>query len=469
MLFSYKVSGNPILEHVDIPIQRGKVVLLTGVENSAFGLLGGIISGLFPLEDRIDIPGVAELVAPFTGSVEVIEGELPERAVYLGPDPEKHLFFSHVHEEIYAQTGKGEDQSSVLQRFGLREDLLRRKVSTLSGGEKVKLALSIAFSQAVDCIVLHGVIPWLDHEGRRALLHAIVEKKRQGVSIVILEQEIDILKEYTDHILFFKGKTLEPYLEERRAHSEKALLGVSTRLLNELKKERSEEAVLRFDSVQFFYDQQKRDVFHLEDLSFVFYASRIYGLIGENGAGKSTIARLILRTEKPLSGNIRFLDKDISLLQRGELVEKICFLGQFPEQFIILSNVEEYKRYAERSGNSLSRSLLAKYFCEEKTLPVSMLSPLQLKILSVSAFISEETRLIIFDEPTWGIDQEGKCTLLEMLSDGMKGLPNASILMITHDLDFIRRLNAEILLLSGGRISAWQDGEDTTLKARGSV
>ena len=98
MVFSYRVGNHYILENVFIPLEKGSLTLLTGVEGIKFSLIGGIVSGLFPVEERDVFPSVEELVKYFTGELRIREGNIPSKSYYIGPDPEKHLLFSRVYE-----------------------------------------------------------------------------------------------------------------------------------------------------------------------------------------------------------------------------------------------------------------------------------------------------------------------------------------------------------------------------------
>ena len=131
MIFTYKVRDQYILENINIPLARGKIILLTGIENISFSILGGIISGLFPVEEKEALPQIEELIKYFTGELIISDGKVPSKAFYLGPDPEKHLLFSRVGEEIYAQThiGNKENQFEILSRFGLGQQFIDRKIS----------------------------------------------------------------------------------------------------------------------------------------------------------------------------------------------------------------------------------------------------------------------------------------------------------------------------------------------------
>ncbi len=448
-----------MLKNIKIPLEPAKVILLTGDENRGFELLGGIVAGLFPV-DVTDMVGHLELlVRDLGGELDIIEGRIPRSSVYLGPDPERHLLFARVDEEIYAQTGLLRNQNTVLERFGLGASFAERRISTLSGGEKMRLALAIAFSKSAQCTLLHGIVPWLDTEGKKKLEEEIEKVRQRGGCVLILEQEIEGLLSIADNIFYFKKNTLIPGNREKFAQRRGSVHSILGRIARTVKKNPNTSELLRFDTVRFQYERTLHDGFQLADVSFSLNNSSVYGLIGDNGAGKSTIAKIIMGLELPASGTVYFLDKDIQSIPRSDLVRNVCYVGQFPEQQITLSTVDQYRKKANRAGNEISEALLRMYFDDKKQYPIALLSPLDMKILCLSAFICEDTRLVILDEPTWGIDAEGESRLCEIVLSIVLHISDISILIISHDRGFIHALNAKILRLDRGRIYIYNESE----------
>ncbi len=459
MIFSYKVHNRLILKNITISLEPAKVILLTGDENRGFELLGGIVAGLFPVDVSDMVGHLEQLVRDLSGDLEIFEGSIPESSVYLGPDPERHLLFSRVDEEVYAQTGLRQNQNTVLGRFGLDASFAERRISTLSGGEKMRLALSVAFSRSVYCTVLHGVVPWLDIEGKKKLEEEIEKVRQKGGCVLILEQEIEGLLPIADDILYFKGDSIVPCDREKVAQRRESVRLILGRITQAVKKNRNMSELLQFSNVRFQYEKTLHDGFQLADISFSLQSSGVYGFIGDNGAGKSTIAKIIMGLESPVSGTVFFLGKNLKTIPRSDLVRSICYVGQFPEQQITLSTVDQYRKKACRAGNEISEALLRGYFDDEWRYPIAQLSTLDMKILCIAAFICEDTRLVILDEPTWGIDAEGESRLCEILLEIVSRVSGVSILIISHDQGFIRALNAQILRLDRGRIYLYNEGE----------
>jgi energy-coupling factor transporter ATP-binding protein EcfA2 len=217
---------------------------------------------------------------------------------------------------------------------------------------------------------------------------------------------------------------------------------------------RDEEEVIRFHKVGFGYDHGEGSDFRLSDLSFTLTRPGIYGLIGSNGVGKSTIAHLMLRLEQPGSGEIALQGKPLAELRRGVLMESICYISQFPEQQITLSNVEQYRHRAKRNQNRLSLQLLNECFDPSREYPLAQLSPLELKMLTLSSTISTKTGLIILDEPTWGLDDVGLVGLFSILTKAIRALKGVALLIITHETEIVELLDANVLYLREGHLLA---------------
>jgi ABC-type Mn2+/Zn2+ transport system ATPase subunit len=460
MTFTYSVEDLILLDHITLPLEPGSLTLLTGIENQAFGLIGGVVSGLFPIDEAENIPYLEELVRVFTGTLEVSDGSLPEQAVYLGPDPERHLLFARVDEELSAQMGMKADPAAVLGRFHLEERFLERRISSLSGGEKMKLALSIAFSKKAPCTVLHGIVPWLDEDGRACLVHEISESLQDNRCVLVMEQEIGTLGPRADHVLDFDGKKLHPHRDVHQSRLEGDIVQVCRRLGQLGKAESSADAAVTFRDVGFYYEVDGERGFELSHLSFILERSRTYALIGSNGAGKSTIANLILRLETPCEGSISLFEQPLESMSRRTIMERVCYVSQFPEQHITLSNVQQYRDRAERRNNPLSMRLLDGFFDPNEEYPLSQLTPLQMKVLSLASFVTGRTGLIILDEPTWGIDPTGLCRFLEYLSRAVQPLDAPSILIITHDIALVKLLGARIMRLEK---TIMVQGEDSSV------
>lgn len=443
MRFSYTVKQQVLLQDIALTLTPGKAYLITGMENINLGILAGILAKLLPVRANIEIPQIKALIENYTGKL-VIEGELPHTVAYVGVDPDRHLLFSTVEEEMLAQLGKI-NFVEHLAAFGLHQDFLTRQIATLSGGEKMKLALALAFADQCDCYILHGCIPWLDKIGRETLLTQIVATKKTNASIIIIEHEISALTDITDAMFIFDGQTLQP--TEPQKFFAQYFATTNQDKLNHIRTRVPTKTILEFKQLSFGYATKPL----LTNASFSLELGKNYLLLGENGAGKSTLAQIIFRVLKPKHGKILLQEKPLAHYSRAALNNIISYVGQFPLQQITLNTVGEYKTQLVRTQNVIALPLLDNYLNLADNFPVSLLSFLQLKILCLISLLTKNTELIILDEPTWGIDHDGKLLLWQLLQDIAKHL-NFTLLIITHDLKLIDTFNPEIFWLNAGNI-----------------
>lgn len=455
MKFSYQVNEKYLIRSAILPVFGGEICLITGVENASFSILGGIIAKLFPVNEKLEWPHLQALIENYTGKLTLEDGSLPNSTVYVGVDPDRHLLFSTVREEMLAQTGYFSDKNKILSTFGLDSSFLGRHISSLSGGEKMKVALAIAFSSSAECYVLHGVIPWLDKKGRGLLIEKIIEAKNKGSQVFLLEHENYPLRKVVNKIFEFDGSTVykiddkmfySRYLRDAQLEKSAQDLAVA------LHSSQNSKTILEFNKVTLRshpYSESKRTEPLLDQITFYLNEQSIYFLVGNNGAGKSTIAQLAFKVLKPDSGSVVFCGELLSNYSRRELIDLICYVGQFPERQITLGTIGQYRIKAQEENNAESLMLINKFLNLPDSFLISSLSYLQMKLLGLSTFVTKNTKLIILDEPTWGIDKWGQQAIFDILRQ-ISGFSNYALLIISHDLRFIRELNAKILFINNG-------------------
>lgn len=462
---SYKVDEAFLLKSASVPLQPGRVCLVTGVENSNLAILGGLLARLFPAEREELPPNLKALVRDFTGDLTVEEGTIPESSAYVGPDPDRHLVFAKVKEELLVQTGVIDHQGEVLAKFGLADFFLERRISRLSGGEKMKVALAIAFSAHYQCYVLHGVLPWLDKQGRDFLIDAIRAAKEEGSSIVLLQHAAHALRDVIDDVVIFDGTSTTG---EDYSFSQTNAIGLSAReaaevLSKRLRSQAREQAVLEARDVSLLTHPSsdfERINPLLQNVSFRIDEGGIYALVGHNGVGKSTIAQMAFGLIGPESGDLLCFDTSIRKLARKELIKRVCYLSQFPEKQITVANIDKAKKRLLKQGNRFALDFMEKWLPLPDSFPMASLSVLQMKILCLALFITIDTKLVILDEPTWGLDENGEGDIMKALRD-ISESASFGLLIISHNLSLVTALGARILWLDQGTVKEFESVFDS--------
>lgn len=193
----------------------------------------------------------------------------------------------------------------------------------------------------------------------------------------------------------------------------------------------------------------------IHDISFNIKAGEIIGLIGLNGAGKSTTIKHILGLLRPHSGNIKVMDKTIE----SDVEAYRRHMGYIPESPILYEELtlrEHINMTAMAYGLSPQEvearkgPLLKRFRLDDKedTFPSHFSKGMKQKVMLICAFIVEP-ELYIIDEPFLGLDPLGIESLIElMISERDK---NRSILMSTHILATAERYCDRYIIIDQGR------------------
>jgi ABC-2 type transport system ATP-binding protein len=197
----------------------------------------------------------------------------------------------------------------------------------------------------------------------------------------------------------------------------------------------------------------------VNNVSFSINEGEIVGLLGANGAGKTTIIMMLLSTLKPSSGSIVYFGKDFST-HRSEILEKVSYASTYakiPPRLTIEENLDIYARlYGLSSINR--KEQIKKYLTffgmwNIRDRETGALSAGQLtRVLLAKAFISSP-KIVLLDEPTASLDpdiaQEVREFILQQQRDH-----NTSILLTSHNMDEVTEVCDRLLVLQNGSIIA---------------
>jgi len=201
--------------------------------------------------------------------------------------------------------------------------------------------------------------------------------------------------------------------------------------------------MIELKNVKFYY-QKNNIVF--SNLNYTFEKGNIYFLTGENGVGKTTIAKLILGILNPISGSID--KKDIN--QTGYLPD---FNGLYP-QLTVLENIkyrmalynQNYQEHKDMVESALRQYKIYKYLNTD----VSSLSLGTQKKVAILCVAMIPCELLILDEPTGGLDKSSRLEALKMVMELRN--ENRIVLCITHDQDLLRSGKGIILSMKDENI-----------------
>ena len=202
--------------------------------------------------------------------------------------------------------------------------------------------------------------------------------------------------------------------------------------------------MVNLSNITFRYAGQKVPVF--QDFSMQLNEARIYGLLGKNGTGKSTLLYLIAGLLRPQEGRVTIDGNDA--MQRSTAMLQELFI--VPEEFVLPDiTLDEYVRLNAPFYPHFSREVLARCldsFELSSALHLHALSMGEKKKVYMSFALAAGTRLLLMDEPTNGLDIPSKSQFRKVITENMT--PDRTLVISTHQVHDIESLLDHLLILS---------------------
>ena len=226
---------------------------------------------------------------------------------------------------------------------------------------------------------------------------------------------------------------------------------------------------VEFNSVQFSYPQRK-DIEVIKNISFKVEENQSIALVGASGAGKSTIASLLLNYYPLTSGAVLFNGEDTSSIDTNHLrssiaivpQEVILFAGSIKEN-ILFGNVNASDEQVHDAAEKANALEFINTFSDKMETQVGdrgiQLSGGQKQRIAIARAILKDPKILILDEATSALDSESERLVQEALTTLMKGRTS---FVIAHRLSTIKNAD-RIFVLEGGEII--EDGNHDDLIA----
>ncbi len=214
----------------------------------------------------------------------------------------------------------------------------------------------------------------------------------------------------------------------------------------------------------------KNGVTAIYDLNLTIKKGEFVFIIGETGCGKSTLIKMLYREEKPTRGNIIVGGINVAKLRNGKVYKLRRKIGVVFQNYQLLPKLTAYENVAF----ALEVLGLPKDEIHKKVVKVldlvglknkakhypSQLSGGEQQRVAIARAIVNGPKLLICDEPTGNLDPKKSMEIMEVL-EAINKL-GTTVLMVTHDIEIVKKLNKRVILLNSGRIV--KDYEEGTYK-----
>lgn len=202
-------------------------------------------------------------------------------------------------------------------------------------------------------------------------------------------------------------------------------------------------------------------VWALQNISLQIQEKEIYGIIGLSGAGKSTLLRSLAGLIAPSSGSVLFHESDISKLKGSSLRQFRLKMGMVFQHFNLLSSrtVAGNIAYAlevagvprDKQINRIDELLKLVGLLGKKEVYPAFLSGGEKQRVGIARALANQPEILFCDEATSALDPRTTREILDLLTDINKKL-GLTIVLITHDMEVIKRICHRVAVLEGGKI-----------------
>ena len=221
------------------------------------------------------------------------------------------------------------------------------------------------------------------------------------------------------------------------------------------------------NAIELSHISKRFDSFAIQDLSLRVPNGTICGLVGENGAGKSTTIRLLMGALRPDSGQARVLGVDAASPEFRQAKEDIGVVldeAYFPESLNALQVGRIMSKTYRRWDESAYGAFLRRFELPEKKAFKDFSRGMRMK-LAIAVAMSHSPRLLVLDEATSGLDPIVRDQVLELFNDFTRA-EDHSILISSHILSDLEKLCDYIAFLHQGRL-LFCDEKDRLLEEYG--
>lgn len=350
----------------------------------------------------------------------------------------------------------------------------KEKVGNLTIGKMQMVEIAKAISMNAKIVVFDEPTAALTQSEIKELFKIINDLKKQQIGIVYISHRMDEIKIITDRVTVMRDGEYVGTINTDTSTKDEIIDMMVGRVIFEEPKQYSNvpegaEVVLSIKDLTLGNK--------VKNLNFDLKRGEILGVSGLMGAGRTEMARLIFGADKKDSGEIFVKNKKVDILQPKDAVANgIGYLSEDRKQFgvivgmsvennIVMTNVDEYVKSGlidEKKINDKSNKFIEMLGIKTPSayqLVRNLSGGNQQKVV-IAKWLEQDSDILIFDEPTRGIDVGAKSEIYELMTELTK--LGKSIIMISSELTEILRMSDRIMVMCEGKKTGELDISEAT-------
>jgi energy-coupling factor transporter ATP-binding protein EcfA2 len=502
--FVYHGATVPALRSLSFEQGRGEMIGVMGASGAGKSTLAKCLNRLIPEFEGGEFRGIIMIGKTRLDSLRVCEAAAQVGMVF--QDFEAQLFCTSVELEVaFAMEQVGMDRAEMKARLGPALEAVglagfeQRDPTSLSGGEKQRLAIASVLALRPSIIVLDEPTTDLDPEGKAEVFDLIAKLRGQGLSLIVVEHESEELLHADRILLLRQGRIVADgppavvmtnfnLLELCDVHSPGLnrvldLLGIGghvsdvdaayeaiVRTFPKLRnskpaalaatpspKARSDRAfsapLVEVVDLTFAY---LGGAAALERIGLEIHAGEFLAIVGQNGSGKTTLAKHIVGLLQPTAGRVMLEGRDRATLHVAETAREVGYVFQNPDHQISAASVWDEVAFGPRNfgldAEEVERRCVevldAVGLLDARDSDPFLLSKGERQRVAVASVLALRPRLLILDEPTTGLDHREQRRMMALVQELNRN--GIAIVMITHTPWLVAEYAKRVVLMRKG-------------------
>ncbi|GLP84931.1 ABC transporter ATP-binding protein [Tritonibacter mobilis] len=383
-----------------------------------------------------------------------------------------------LHQGVMGEDARGRILD-LLNKVGIRdaETRLGAYPHQLSGGQRQRVMIAMALANKPDVLIADEPTTALDVTIQAQILDLLADlKTSEGMGLLFITHDLSIVRRIADRVCVMKsgeiveeGPTAELFADPKHPYTQKLLAAEPSGRPGPVP-ENAEGLVAANDLKVWFPIQRgllKRTVGHVKavnPMSLSVRAGETLGIVGESGSGKTTMALAIMRLIAS-EGEVRFQDQDLRKWSTRELRRlrkdmQIVFqdpFGSLSPRMTCQQIIAEGLAIHEVDQHRKPRELVAEVMEEVGLDSAAMdrypheFSGGQRQRIAIARAMVLRPKLVVLDEPTSALDMTVQVQIVDLLRD-LQARYGLAYLFISHDLNVVRAMSHEILVMKAGDV-----------------
>ncbi len=474
-----KVYSNGVVANKDITVdfQRGEIHSIVGENGAGKSTLMKILFGIeAPSAGKVLLRGKE---VHFSSSMEAIEAGIGmvhqhfmlipsftvADSIILGMEPRKSKLFIDRNAAI-------QRTREIAEKYNFDVDVTK-KISELSVGAKQKVEILKTLYRNAEIIILDEPTSVLTPQETETLFEELEKFRQMGHTILFISHKLNEVKQISDRITIMRnGESKGTFRNDEITMDELTERIIGRELISSYNDKKQPYAkpsnVLRVEGLSLSHGGQRI----LDDISFAVRRGEIFGIAGVQGNGQDELIRAIAGLIEPTSGTVTLDGKDVTALSIKQKRE--AGLAYVPEDRMVDGTagnaslgdniISTYFDRADLNGKLFMNgkkigeeaSRLIRQFsikAESPAQKIKSLSGGNIQKVVVAREYNTHPKCMIAEQPTHGIDI-GSAEFIHLQLIDMRN-HGAGILLVSADLDEVMGLADRVIVLYGGKISAY--------------